>query len=317
MIKRLLFVSLLCNVVIGIAFLMQQFLPAGTGGQSLPVNREIQKFRYLSPRILQEYKNDTLINFLPLRRSIHERVRPFGETFAVYFEYLPTGTSIGVNEKKEYLAASLIKVPVVMAHFREKEHDEAGMVDDEHVMLTLKEGDIDPLYGELWKKGVGARVSMDDAVSLALRKSDNTAVMAIAHNTKQEHFDAVYEGVDIDWKMDQENTVIAAKSFSSILKALYFSAVLSKESSQAILEHMTKTDFFDKLPAGVPKGVPVAHKIGSYNNESFSDCGIVYQVKRPYILCMISQSSEDEARSRMKRVSKEVYNFVSNANSLK
>jgi beta-lactamase class A len=76
-----------------------------------------KKYPLLSKRILQEYPIDVIINFLDLRRELRSQVEPYGSTFGFYFEYLPTGTTIGVNEKLDFYAASLFKVPVVMAYY--------------------------------------------------------------------------------------------------------------------------------------------------------------------------------------------------------
>ena len=59
----------------------------------------------LSKRIFIDNPNDSLINFYPLRTHLREIVAPWDKTFAFYFEYLPTGMSIGVNEKIDFDAA--------------------------------------------------------------------------------------------------------------------------------------------------------------------------------------------------------------------
>jgi beta-lactamase class A len=266
------------------------------------------KYPLLAPRILTEKPTDTLVNFLPLRMKLREYVAPFGENFTFYFEYLPTGTSIGVNEKLDFTAASLIKVPTVMAYYRQMEKQGFSI---EGETIKLEERHIDKGSGTLWTRGIGATITLDEAVRLALIESDNTATYVIADVLDQESFDEVYEGLDIDFVKKDANINISAKSYTSILKALYFSAVLSKEHSQEILSMLSQTRFDDKLVAGIPEGVVVAHKIGivSYK-EVFHDCGIVYVPSRPYALCMISQAPEVVTQERMKKVSRMVYDYV-------
>lgn len=273
-----------------------------------------KKYPLLSKRILNEYPQDILINFLDLRAALREKVGTFEEsTFGVYFEYLPTGTSIGVNERYEVYAASLFKLPVIMTYYRWKER--TGRNDDPK--LIVKESELDSNFGNLWKKGAGYKIRLSEAVRLAIIESDNTAARVIVSYLKEEEdFKAVYEGLDIDLKTDSAGTLLTAKSYSSILKALYFSAVLNKDDSNEILNLLTKTNFPDKLAAGVPQSIPVAHKIGNYigeneNDLAYSDCGIVYVPRRPYILCMVSVSNEDVARERMQSISRIVYDFVS------
>lgn len=270
----------------------------------------VSKYPYLSKRILQEEQNDILINFLALRRQLREMVAPYQDSFAFYFEYLPTGTSLGINEKIEFSAASLIKVPVVMAYFHYKER--TGL-DNDHV-VKIQEDQIDSGFGDLWKKGAGAEISLEETVRLSLIESDNTAALVLAGNVPQEDFDEVYEGLDIDLRIENEETIITAKQYSSILKALYFSSVLSKDSSQKILELLTNSHLNDKLKAGVPKEIPVANKFGVLGDELFQDCGIVYVPQRPYILCMVSRSNAEIARERMKDISSSIYRFVSQVN---
>jgi beta-lactamase class A len=272
--------------------------------------KDVAKYPFLAPRILQEYHNDILISFLPLRQELRKISEPYGDTFAMYFEYLPTGTSIGINEKAEFSLASLIKLPVVMAYYHMRER--TGVTDDPEVEITPE--DIDKKYGTLWAKGVGSKIRLSEAVRLALVESDNTAIRIVGRHVPDEDFEAVYDGLDIDLKMGDVGAVITAKHFSSILKALYFASVLNKDHSQEILNIMTKSRFTDKIPAGVGDNVPVAHKIGVLGTALYSDCGIVFVPKRTYLLCIVENTNEAEATQHITTVSKAVYDFISTVN---
>lgn len=279
--------------------------------QSRSFNQSELKYPLLSKRILQEFPQDILVNFLDLRDELRKDLTPYGDSFGLYFEYLPTGTSININGSSEFHAASLFKLPVIMAyyHFR----DRLGKKEDPEIVLTKDM--IDSQFGDLWKRGQGYTLKASEAIRLALTESDNTAARSIVPLIDKQDFEAVYQGLDIDLESDKEGALLSAKSYASILKSLYFSAVLDKESSESILDTLTKTKFPDKLAAGVPTTVQIAHKIGDYNdekgNEAFMDCGIVYVLRRPYSLCMLSISDENTARDRMAQISKTVYDFVS------
>lgn len=278
--------------------------------ESTDFEQSASKYPYLSKRILQEEQNDYLINFLSLRRQLRVMAASYKDTLAFYFEYLPTGTSIGINEKVEFSAASLIKVPIVMAYYHYKER--MGLSTNRTV--KIQEDQIDSGFGDLWKRGAGAEITLEEAVRLSLIESDNTAGLVLAGNVPQEDFDDVYEGLDIDFFEEKDEVIITAKQYASILKALYFSSVLTKDSSQQILDLLTATNFHDKLRAGVPKDIPVANKFGLLGRELFQDCGIVYVPKRPYLLCMVSHSNEEVARERMRNISSTIYQFVSETN---
>lgn len=271
-----------------------------------------EQFPYLARRILIENPTDILINFSPLRTQLRVMVKEYGESFAFYFEYLPTGTSIGVNEKLEFESASLIKVPVVMAHYKSQERKG---IDRGMEMVTIQEKYIDKGFGNLWQKGAGAQIRLEEAVRLALTESDNTAANIVSDNAGSQDFEDVYGGLDIDLHKNTNGTILlTTKGYSSILKALYFASVLNKEHSQKIIELLTHSSFNDKLRAGVPANIIVANKYGVLGDQLFHDCGIVYYQNRPYLLCMVSKSSEGEARERMKKFSAAVYEYISTVN---
>lgn len=255
------------------------------------------------------YQDDLIINFLPLRQQIHSETAPFANSFAMYFEYLPTGTAIGINGMQEFMAESLLKLPVVMAYYHEKER--LHILSDPTVTITQSE--LNNRFGDLFKKGAGYQINLGTAVTLALQKSDNTASLIIADHITSEDFNYVYEGLDIPETLDGRSPTTTTQEYASILKALYFQGMLNNNDSEKILNMLTKTDFSDLLPAGVPSNIRVAHKIGVLTNQIYSDCGIVYVPSRPYILCMVSESNYTVARSRMILISKTVYDYISHA----
>lgn len=309
--KKTISVLLILSLLINIGFIIYYFSYDDEIKEANNVSASELKYPLLSKRIHQEFPQDLLINYLELRTQLREQVKPYGRTFGFYFEYLPTGTSIGVNEKVEFYAASLFKVPVVMAFYHYKERTKM----QEDPELVLMEEHIDKNFGDLWQRGVGTKLKTSEVVRLTLAESDNTAVKMLSPYIKDEDFNEVYQALDIDLRSDNAGALISAKNYSSILKALYFSSVLTKDSSNEILDLLTKTKFSDKLAAGVPPQIPVAHKIGDFEakdgTQGFRDCGIVYEPRRPYILCMFSAGDEQTARERMKLVSQTVYKYVS------
>src|SRR6185437_16971678 len=93
-----------------------------------------EKYSLMSPRAVSPNSStDYIVNFLPLRGKIHKQVDPYANSVAVYFDYLPTGTTIGINEDKEFTAESLLKVPIIMAYYHKKELE--GLTADPTVQL--------------------------------------------------------------------------------------------------------------------------------------------------------------------------------------
>jgi beta-lactamase class A len=257
-------------------------------------------------------QNDIFLNFIPLRQSLSSYVNGQNNPISVYFEYLPSGVSIGIHEKEEYVLASLLKVPVAMAGF---ESIQEGKIKEDD-LLTVTEAQMDDHFGSLWKKGPGYKLTVAEAIRIMLVESDNTAARLVFDNLPEGAVERIFDRLDIPKILDKDEPVVTAKNYSTILKSLYFSSILSKENSNQILRILTQTNFSDRLASGVPAGIPVAHKIGVHTyaqtpQSIFTDCGIIYQPKRPYIACVMLRGTEEEAKTKIADISKMIYSYVS------
>jgi beta-lactamase class A len=268
------------------------------------------KYPLLAKRILLENPNDIIINFSLLRTNLKKITGDWGSDFSFYFEYLPTGTSIGVNEKVEYNPMSLVKVPIAMAYY----YVGAKQGLDFNPTVTIKPEEVDKGSGELWQKGAGYQISLKDAAKLALVASDNTATQVIADNIPLVDYREMFLGLDIPVPDDKNLLKLSTKEYSSILKSLYFSSVLDKGDSQEVLNYLVESPLEDGLKSGVRTGVPVANKVGILADQLYQDCGIVYVPKRQYLLCMFSKGDESLSKARMTQVSKTVYDYVVSVN---
>lgn len=269
----------------------------------------------LSPRIFSEKQNDILINFVKLKQQLDTYTTSVKDPFGVYFEYLPSGVSIGENDTQEFIVVSLLKVPLVMAVYKNIEQGTNRPGD----MLTIAKADQDNKFGTLWEKPVGTKISLKNAIRLTLADSDNTAKNVLGDTLTSDDIADVFDYLDLPKDSKGQNIVVSPKDYSSILRSLFLSSYLSKEHSNEILSFLTQSKFTDKLPAGIPTNIPVAHKIGVYDAgddspQVYTDCGIVYVPERPYILCMMSQATESKARQYMVGVSRMIYTYVSMAN---
>jgi beta-lactamase class A len=249
---------------------------------------------------------------VPLRKNLEAKFSslPAGTKYSFYFEYLPSGTSIRIGDDNELVAASLIKVPLVMDLYRAAE---LGLTDlDKEVVI--REDEIDSAYGDLWKQGAGTKVSLRTLAKLAVSQSDNTASRAIFNHIKfmLKPQDQCLVQLDVDQKTEDGQAVITAKSYSSVLKSLYFASCVDKTSSNEILSYLTQSSEVRRITKFLPTKLTVAHKNGVYNQTwSESDCGIVYAEKRPYVLCMMIGLPINEADMFMADISKDIYDYVS------
>jgi beta-lactamase class A len=258
--KQILIVLILLSVVLNVGGITYFILTQTTIIAEQNLQTLQARYPLIATRVLQDLPIDIIVNFLSLRNNLQNEAAPWGDSFGMYFEYLPTGTSIGVNSTSEFHAASLFKTPIVMAYYHTRER--LGISSDP--MLTLKSDELDSQFGNLWQKGAGYQLKASEAIKLALEESDNTAAKALVPLVGTVDFEAVYQGLDIALTVDKDGAVLTPKSYASIFKALYFSAVLNKDDSQEILNYLSQSQFPDKIVAGIPPGVTVAHKIGDF-----------------------------------------------------
>lgn len=274
----------------------------------LPQSRE--DYPLLAPRIFLANPNDPLINFTALRLQLRTYLVENNLKGSLYFEYLPTGTNVRVDDDSQEAAASLMKIPAVMELYKAAE---LGRIDLD-TPYPLQEEWLDDRFGSLYTKGAGYTLTLREAAQIALKESDNTAInMIIALSRDQLNpTENVLTFLDVDFlRPDEDRLTISARSYSSFLKCLYFSCYLNLENSNEILTLLNNTTFNNRLRAGVPPEVTMSHKIGTFSDSVMSDCGIIYEPKRPYILCIMLEVPDDQSSNEhFSKMSKMTYDFV-------
>lgn len=276
------------------------------------VNQNAANYPFLANRIFTDNPNDTILNFAALRKDLRQYFGSLDSNYSFYFEYLPTGTSVKINQDNPMIGASLLKIPVVMNLFYAAEHGQIDLSDK----VTIQEGDIDKRSGTLWEKGVGYQLTLRDAARYAIVDSDNTAVNLLigASSGKFDLFQKAIDELDVDLTAtNNAETTLGAQGYSSMLKCLYLSCLNTVDDSQQILAWMVQSNSPPRLRAALPPNIDVAHKYGTSGGESESDCGIVYIPKRPYIICAMIGTDPDRANQIIQEVSKKVYDYVSSS----
>lgn len=284
-----------------------------------------RKFPLLAKRLFVSNPSDLIINFTPLRTQIREYVSKQDERIGIYFEYLPTGTSININGNEEFYRASLVKLPGVMRAMKLIEEEKLKASD----LVEIQPYHINTFFDGGTKLNPGDKKTIEELVALSMRESNNTAYEAlyeringdILKKAKEDEqvIDDVYDFLDVNRSEKDQSLFVSPKSFTSILKSLYFSAYLSYENSSKLLSYLASSTFNDWLPEPIPADrYKVAHKFGVFdlpepqNYKVNSDCGIVYLTQRPYALCvMVQHTTGHEMGLHVREISRLVYDYVS------
>lgn len=305
-------VALVVGMLIGASFLKPSPSPVISSRDAYPL---------INSTVTSNLNKYFIINFLSLRKQLQDIQKNYPQKTYIYFDYLNNASWVGLNEKDLFIAASTVKVPLAMALYKAEEEKKIKMTD----VYSLEDLDLDEKFGELYKVGADRQFTVAELVKIMLEQSDNTAMNAIVSIFKKIGIEDPLADVysSMGWQESNTNLIpemggvpnyqdINLKTLANMFLSLYNATYLNLEHSEQILSSLTNTPFADKIAAGVPKDIKVAHKIGiAANYGTFSDCGIVYVPNRNYILCIgANGGKEKDASDFMAEVSKVVYKYV-------
>jgi beta-lactamase class A len=239
------------------------------------------------------------------------------ETVAVAFRDLQTGRELFVNERVSFHAASTMKVPVMFEVYREARAGTLGL--DESIAVknefkSIADGSAFSVSPEddseqtLYKK-IGGTETVRELVRLMITESSNLAtniliarvtparVMALLRGMGARDM-KVLRGVE-DGKAFERgmNNTTTARDLLILFRALAEGDAVSREASREMADVLAAQKFNEGIPAGLPRGLRVAHKTGSITKIEH-DAGVVYPPNRkPYVLVVLVRGITDEARA--------------------
>ena len=221
-----------------------------------------------------------------------------------------------VYEDKLMPAASLIKVPIMMAAFLLEKRDEFHFADKVKIHDAV-EG------GSFYNLPDGTEVSIYDLVFHMIVESDNTSanllmdilgmhrintfiqILSLEHTVlrrKMMDFDAARRGL--------ENTT-SVSEMGRLFGMLYDGQCLDPRSDDNMLNILAQQEDNCILPAQIPNQVRVAHKTGELDGI-YHDCGIVYKPGNPYICCLMAEGITDEPQTLydLSYLAKDIYDAI-------
>jgi beta-lactamase class A len=244
------------------------------------------------------------------------QLEPGAQVGLAYID-LESGDTLFLNADTTFHAASTMKVPVMIELFRRASTGSFGMRQRLMVVnqfASIVDGSayaLDPTSDSdttLYHR-VGGRVPVDTLLRLMITRSSNLAtntlialVGAEAVNRTMRSLGAqriqVLRGVEDGKAFDKGmiNTT-TARDLAIILRAIEEGRAASPEATEEMRQILLAQEFNEKIPAGLPPGIRVAHKTGEITAHSH-DAGIVYPPgRKPYVLVVLTRGIQDGARS--------------------
>ena len=225
--------------------------------------------------------------------------------YGLYVMELDSGQSFGVDEKEEFQAASLIKLPVLIALYQEAQKGNLNLEEK----YTLREEDRITGSGSLSSKPAGTALTYRDLARLMGKQSDNTAFGIVRKKLGDVLIQNTITEIGMT-KTNLEENLTSPSDIGLLLTKLYQGKLVSEKHKSEILGYLTDTVYEQWLTAGVPKEVKVAHKYGR-EIHVVNDAGVVMMTK-PYVVVIMTKGVvEREADEIFPTLSKIIYDAMS------
>lgn len=247
--------------------------------------------------------------------------------------HLPSGRHIAVREDELFPLASLVKVPILIALYREVH---AGRIDLRE-RVGYRSATRVPGSGVLQDLDDGLGVTVRDLATLMITVSDNTAAdVLLARLGKGRVEQAMHDlgapsvrvpfsirelfeeltdapGADYDTLNERlrlsaggggraviaEQTVRAnPRDICALFERLERRTLVDGSSCDAMLDILKRTKMDTRIPALLPKGTVVAHKTGTIRGVR-CDAGIVYAPQGPFALAILAKGVGNDLRVDM------------------
>lgn len=202
-----------------------------------------------------------------LRQQIEQRLSAVTGDACFYYENLATGVCFGHAADKPVVAASVIKLAVLIEAFRQMDADAVRA----NEMFVIARTDKLPSCGALNYLHDGLCVTFRDLCVLMTILSDNTATNLLIKRPSS-------RGIE---------NYITAREAGLLLKRLYDGEAVSGPASEDMLSILKDQRLNGKIPFLLPHSVKIAHKTGEDDGITH-DVGIVY-ARQPFIVCFCGE----------------------------
>ncbi len=229
-----------------------------------------------------------------MKNKIIKELKSIEGDVSFYYKNLITQETIKYNENKKMLAASIIKLPILVECFNQINK---GIISKDDIFVT-KNKDKVPSCGALNYMSENLEVKLEDLYILMIILSDNYATNMIVDKLGIENINETIKNLGLkntifNRKMfDDEKAAlglenyICAKDIAILLEKMYNKELIDEKSSEEMINILKNQRLNRKIPffiQSIKPKVEIAHKTGEDTNITH-DVGIVF-TDEPFILC--------------------------------
>jgi beta-lactamase class A len=324
--RKILYRGLIVILIFGVGFcsalVYQKRTDARLAAGAHSIREKDTTYKFISP--LLAYDNNVILNEdANLQDKIDSIIDSYKEekgleSASVYIRNSGTGKWVGINEDQKYNPASMLKVVIMIAYFKESETDSKLL---SQTYAYDGEGNSIPFEAPSVLK-VKQSYTVEELINRMIIDSDNGAMTVLLNNIQPQVLNEVYSDLGLQSPGDSSGDyVISAKSYSLFFRILYNATYLNRDLSEKALGILSQATYKEALVAGVPSDIKVAHKFGEHvngdptngviNSIELGDCGFVYPNTNPYFICVMTKGKNlQNLNALIKDISQAVYQEV-------
>lgn len=225
-----------------------------------------------------------------MRDLILEKLNAAQGKVGFYYKNLVTEEEIAFNDNDTFLAASVIKLPIVAEIFRQVALGNAQLSET----ITVKNNEKMPSCGALSLFTNEPEVDIKTLCNLMIALSDNTATNVLMKYFSIAKLNKGFQEMGLAQteinrllfdetaqKQGKEN-VIVPKEIGYLLEKIYRKTFVNEQVSTEIENILLEQQINHKIPGKLPDSIKVAHKTGEDDGIT-NDVGIVY-APEPFVI---------------------------------
>lgn len=258
----------------------------------------------IKPQLLGVYKPSS-----KLESVVTESLKGTKGTYAVVIKKLGKEEKYELNKERVFETGSLYKLWVMGTTF---EKIEKGEIKEDEILsqkveVLNEKFNIDPELAERTEGEI--TLSVSTALNQMITISHNYAALLLLEKVKTSQVAEFMKRYGLNYSAMENPPTTTASDTAFFLEKLYKGEIVSKQSSEKMLELLKKQQLNDGLPKLLPKDTAVAHKTGDLGSFKH-DGGIVFTPLGDYIIVVLSESeSPAGAQIRIANLSKTVYEY--------
>ena len=256
-----------------------------------------------------------------LGRILEERIKSSSLDAGLVIEDFRMNLRVIYNADKPFAAASLVKVPIMLACFYADDKKKINLKDS----VILKSAQKVSGSGILKDMPGGTSLTIEELVDLMITQSDNTACNMLIDLLGFDYINDFFQALGLkDTNLSRKmmafrarrkgiENYTTARDMAFCLEIIYRNKFLGPGVSRRAVSLLKKQEVNDRIPARLPDSVPVAHKTG-LERKICHDVGIMFTPGGDFLVCVLTKNAKNTklAKRFIAQIALDVFEYAKN-----